>query len=440
MSASKNAPLALYRFNNVELQPVERRLKVDGREVHVGARAFDVLLALIERRDRLVPRDELLDLVWLDVAVEPNNLAVQIGALRKVIGPQVIATIPGRGYRFSAVVDEPARAIPQFEQVALTLRQRTNLPEQLPALIGRAHELRTVGGLIDAHRVVTITGAGGIGKTRLAQRLLHERRDRYRHGVCWIELAAIDDASTLPSAMAAALGIKLATGEPRAMLEAALAPLDILICLDNAEHVAAETGCLVESLVAALTGVQFVVTSQARLGVSGEQVVRLDPLAVPPAGTSADEALRYGAVDLFVQRARTADYRYTFDAAKVSGVIRLCERLDGLPLAIEFAAARAPLLGVEPILASLDQRLEVLKGGYRSAPARQQTMLATLEWSHHLLDDEERVVFRRLAVISGSASLEVIQAIVADVDESTVAAADADRPLDRWAVVDALGG
>ncbi len=437
MPAPSSTPLAIYRFGNVELLPVERRLKVDGRDAHIGARALDVLLALIERRDRLVARDELLDLVWPDLFVEPNNLAVQVGALRKVVGPHAIATVPGRGYRFSAVVDEPARAAPPEPTAsASTARQRTNLPEQLPPLIGRQDELRTVGGLIDTRRIVTITGSGGIGKTRLAQRLLHERRDRYRHGVCWIELAPVGDAATMPGAIAAALGIKLGAGERGRRLEAALAPLEILICLDNAEHLAADTGRLVGSLVAAAAGVRIVVTSQAPLHVSDEQVVRLDSLAIPSTGVGAEEALRYGAIDLFVQRARAADHRFAFDDAKAPAVIRLCASLDGLPLAIEFAAARAPMLGVDRILASLHRRLEVLKGGYRSAPARQQTMLAALDWSHHLLGDDERVVFRRLAVVAGSASLELVQAIVADPDGE---AADA-RSLDRWAVVDALGG
>ena len=437
MAAFSNSSGASYRFGEVEVFPVERQLTVAGRQVGVGARAFDVLLALIEHRDRLVARNELLDLVWGDAAVEPNNLDVQIGVLRKLLGPQTIATIPGRGYRFSARVEESMPLVRPVATVVPVTLNRTNLPEQLPPLIGRDDDLRTVGDLIADHRIVTVVGAGGIGKSCFAQQLLHERRDKYRHGVCWIELAAINDASSLPSAIAAGLGIHLASGEPAALLAVALAPLELLIGLDNAEHLATDAGRLVEALVAASREVRILITSQVPLHVKDEQVVRLGALSVAPADARAEEALAYGAVDLFVQRACAVDPNFSFNDGNASTVVRLCQRLDGLPLAIEFAAARAPLLGIERVIASLDQRLSVLRGGHRSSPARQQTMRAALEWSHQLLSDHERVVFRRLAIVADSASLELIQTIVADTDH---AGPDANPPLDRWAVTDALGG
>jgi predicted ATPase/DNA-binding winged helix-turn-helix (wHTH) protein len=433
MSSPHRAPPASYRFDNVQLFPDERRLQIDGQPVALGARAFDVLLALIERRGRLVKRDELLDLVWPDLAVEPNNLAVQVGALRKVLGPHVIATIPGRGYRFSATVDEP---MPVAAPVDRAVRRRTNLPGDPAPLIGRDNDLRCVGELLGAHRLVTLVGAGGIGKTRLAQWLLHHGRDTYRHGVCWIELAAITDAASLPGAIAAALGITLAGGASGTALAAVLAPLEILIALDNAEHLLAEVGRLVVALLAAAPRLRLIVTSQAPLRLPEEQVYRLGALAVPSLRATTAQALGYGAIQLFVQRAQSVDARFALTDGNTASAIRVCARLDGLPLAIEFAAARAPLLGMERLVASLDERLRFLKSGYRSAPARQQTMRATLEWSHQLLGDDERIVFRRLAVVAGSASLRLVEAIVAD-DEHV--AADASHPLDRWAVIDALG-
>ena len=433
---SQESPTS-YRFGNTHLLPLQRRILVEGQPVEVGARAFEVLLALIERRDRLVSRDELLDLVWPDVDVEPNNLAVQVSGLRKALGQHVIATIPGRGYRFSETVNEEAPVATRPVPDASAVHERTNLPQLLAPLIGREDALRVLGAGLDAHRVVSIVGPGGIGKSRLAQRILHERQGHYRHGVCWVELASAADAASLPSVVAAALGIGLTGGAPAEALQAALAPLEILICLDNAEHLVAETARLVESLIVASTRVRVLVTSQMPLHLPDESVMRLDALAVPPRGARAAEAIAYGAVELFVRRAQAADMRFVLDDNNAEAVIRICERLEGLPLAIEFAAVRAPLLGVDRIDASLDQRLQILTRGYASGPARQQTLRATIEWSHQLLEPDERVVFRRLAVVAGSASLELVQALVADEDASARGTA---APMDRWAAVDALAG
>ena len=436
MSAPTLQPEASYRFGQTQLLPLQRLVLVDGRPVDVGARAFDVLLALIERRDRLVRRDELLDLVWRDVAVEPNNLAVQISALRKKLGANVIATIPGRGYRFCAAVQGKTTPVAALSgPAAPDARQRTNLPEVLSPLIGREDVRRILTARIDAHRVVSIVGAGGIGKSCLAQQLLHERRDDYRHGVCWVELASARDAASLPLTIATALGIGLPAAGTGEMLQAALAPLEILICLDSAEHLAVETAALVQSLLTASTRVGFLVTSQVPLHLPDESVVRLGGLSVPSPLATADEAAAFGAVDLFTRRAQAADVRFVFDDRNAAAVIRICAQLEGLPLAIELAAARAVVLGVDRILASLDERLQILTGGFRSLPARQRTLRAAMEWSHQLLAPDERVVFRRLAVVAGSASLELVQAIVDDSDSAGGAAS-----VDRWAAVDALAG
>ena len=427
------APPSSYRFGNVCLVPLERRLQVDGSDVSIGARAFEVLLALIERRERLVTRDELLDLVWDGAAVEPNNLSVQIGTLRKVLGPHVIATVPGRGYRLVTSVDErPAESTPRPR----TEVRRTNLPALLSTMFGRDDDLQRVGELLDAHRLVTVVGPGGIGKTRLAQWLLHRRRDTFQHGVCWIELESIRSAASLPGAIAAGLGITLAGGASIGALKAVLAPLEMLIALDNAEHLLTELGEVIDALATAAPNVRLLVTSQAPLRLPQEQPYRLDALAWPSGEATLPQVLEYGAVQLFVARAKAVDARFALTSSNAATVIALCRRLDGLPLAIEFAAARAPLLGVERILESLDDRMRILTTGFRSAPPRQQTMAATLDWSHGLLDAEEQIVFRRLAVIAGSASLELVQAFVADPPDAADAGA---AGLDRWTLLDALG-
>ena len=336
-----------YVFGRFAVLPTARKILIDGRAAAVGGRALDVLLALIEQRQRMLTKDELLDRVWPDTDVEPNNLAVQIAALRKLLGPGVIATIPGRGYRFALALDKDLGSAPEAPAPAVrAARPKTNLPETPPTLIGRAEPLIGLEALLDRHALVTITGAGGIGKSLLAQHLLHRRRESYTHGVCWVELATVATPSALPSALAAALNLQLGPGDPLAALKSALAPLEMLVALDNAEHLLNAVSTLVSAIHDAAPSLRLVVTSQAPLHVAREQVFQLDALAIPAGSMAAAEALSYGAVALFVDRAQGADARFVFDDANAAAVIELCHRLDGLPLAIELAATRAPALGV----------------------------------------------------------------------------------------------
>ncbi|MES2101342.1 MAG: winged helix-turn-helix domain-containing protein [Pseudomonadota bacterium] len=435
------APAGL-RFGRIELDPAERQLRVDGSAVVLGARAFDMLVALAERAGQLVSKRELLDLVWPHAVVEENNLAAQVSQLRKVLGPRAIATIPGRGYRFIASASsaaapgaaagellpfagDPEPAAPSF---------KTNLAASLPALIGRDDELARLGTLVRRHRLVTLVGAGGVGKTRLAQALLHADRapgHPYTHGVCWVELGAITEPAQLPALIAAALGVHPGAGEPLAGLVAAVAPLSMLIALDNAEWLLDAVAATVQAVHEGAPGVHVLVTSQSPLKLPAERVFRLGPLAVPDAPLPAAEAAGFGAVALFVERAQAADAHFVLCDADAPAAIRLCRELDGLPLAIELAAARAPVLGVQGLAASLNDRLSLLtSSGNRHAPRRQKTLRAALDWSHGFLGDAEQRVFRRLAVIAGSATLQLVQQVVVDPPGPS--------GIDAWAALDAL--
>jgi predicted ATPase/DNA-binding winged helix-turn-helix (wHTH) protein len=413
---------ATLRFERCELRPLERQLLIDGRRSALGGRAFDLLLVLAERAGRLVTKQELLDLVWPDVIVEEGNLTVQMSSLRKLLGPDVIATVPGRGYRFCRAVEVDGA---ELHAVAPAAAPTRGAGLQRTPLIGRDADLAAVRALLEAHRLVTIAGAGGIGKTLMAQHLLAARAPQ--HASCWVELAPLESPLQVVGAIGAALGVRAgAGGDALAGLVAACAPLQLLLALDNAEHLHAEVARVAQALHDGAPGVRLLVTSQAPLHLACERLYRLDALAVPPAGTPAAAALGLGAVALFVDRALLLDRRFQLHDGNVGAVIEICRRLDGIALAIELAAARLPLLGATALAAALDERLQLLTVSPNGTPARHQTLRAGLEWSHALLSPLEQWVFRRLAVVSGSTPLELARQLLAD---------DA---VDPWAALDAL--
>jgi predicted ATPase/DNA-binding winged helix-turn-helix (wHTH) protein len=424
-------PVESLRFGAIEVRPAERRVLVDARAAPLGARAFDLLMVLVQQRHRVVTKDELLDIVWPGLVVEENNLSVHVSALRKALGPQAIATIPGRGYRFTAAGAEagdtgtsPTAASP----VAARPAQRVMPPEPL---IGRDADLQALGALVDAHRLVTVCGAGGVGKTRVCGRLLHERREALAQGVAWVDLSGVLEAEWVVPTLGAAIGLAPRAGpDPLVALVTALAPLQMLVALDNAEQVADEVARVVRAILEGASGVRLIVTSQVPLRLAGEQVYLLGGLSVPPGDATAAEAMTHGAVALFVERARAADRRFVVEPTLVPALVRICRRLDGVALAIELAAARVALLGLAGLDAALDQRLELLTQGHRDAPSRQRTLRAALQWSHGLLDDYERIVFRRLGVFSGGFTLDTARVVAAGTEPEA---------RDPWMAVDALG-
>lgn len=417
------------RFGRAEVRPRERQLLVEGAPAGVGARAFDVLLALIERRDRLVTKHELLDLVWPGLVVEENNLQVQISSLRKLLGPQSIATVPGRGYRFAASlsgeVQPPAGEVPA-SSLPPTPARRTNLPGELPPLYGRAHEMGALADLLAAHRLVTVVGAGGIGKSRLAQAVAHGALVRWPDGAWMVELAGLSDPALLASTVAGALDVKLdAAGAAVDQLVAALASRTELLVLDNCEHLIDAVSDLVSVILRGAPGITLVTTSQEPLRLPDEQQFRLLPLAVPD-DAAAGHARDFGAVALFEARVQAVDPRFALSEDTVPLAIDICRRLDGLPLAIELAAARVGTLGLRAVRDKLDARFKLLTGGARATLRRHQTLRAALEWSYGLLNEAERLVFRRLGVFAGGFTMELAQAVAGD---------DA---LDEWAVLDQM--
>lgn len=404
-----------HRFGRFEVLPTERLLRVDGRPAALGARAFDVLLVLIEHRDRVVTKDELLDRVWPGLVVEENNLAVQVSALRKVLGPESVKTIPGRGYRFALPGDAPQP--PQLQPPTVRAAAPALPPPGTP-MLGREDDLAALTSLVRQAPLVTLLGAGGIGKTTLALAAAHALQETLADGATWVDVSPVTDAALVPAAVAQAAGVALSGAtDPLPALVEALRPLQRLLVLDNVEHLLPAVSRLVLTLRQGAPSLRLLLTSQVPLRVAGERQFRLAGLSTPPPGTPVAEALNHGAVAMFVDRARATDRRFTLNEGNVEQVIRLCRALDGVALALSLAAARLPLLGLHGIIQRLGERLVVLRDAAPGTPARQQTLSAALDWSHALLGSSERSVLRRLAAFRGSFALDVVPAVVSEPGE-----------------------
>ena len=427
-----------YRFGAFEVRPAERQIRKDDRALAVGARGFDVLLALIERRDRLVTKDELLDIVWSGLVVEEANVQVQVSGLRKLLGPGAIATVPGRGYRFTMPLEsdravaptgtEPLTGLAASNAVDIAATRRTNVPSAIEDLIGREADVSALSDALGRSRLVTLHGPGGIGKTRVAQELARRSAGSQPDGVWFVDLSALSEPRQLATAIANAANLQLGTAEKDVGVELlrALASRDMLLVLDNCEHLTLAVGRLVQAMQGVAPNLRVLVTSQELLRIPGELAFALEPLAIPPPGLAFDVAQGYSALRLLDYRARSVDRRFSLSAANLPVAIDLVRRLDGNPLAIEMASARIPLLGLETLASRLGERLLMLRSATRSALSRHQTLRATLEWSHGLLDAREQVVLRRLSTFVGSFRVDTAQRAIAGDD------------MDEWVVLDAL--
>ena len=440
-------------FGRFRLLTRQRELRIGDTPVALGSRAFDVLQVLIEAGGDLVSKEELLARAWPGIVVEESNIQVQISALRKALGADrdLILTVPLRGYRFTGEV----RVVRESGASAggpAAQTPPTNLPAAISDFIGREAELTTVRELLRHNRLVTLVGTGGIGKTRLALEAARASLAEFPDGVWLAELAPLSDPELVASAMHAALGLQSGAGRwGGERLSAALRERRLLLVLDNCEHVIGAAAREAEGLLTAAPHVRILATSQEPLGIEGECTLRLRPLEFPAENaTGLASAERHDAVRLFAARARAADPQFTLNERNAATVVMICRRLDGIPLAIELAAARSAALGLDGLAQRLDLRFHVLTGGRRTALPRHQTLRATLDWSHRLLAEQDRIVLRRLAVFAGSFTLEAAGQVVADaglpewevvgriaelVDKSLVAA-DASGPQRRYRLLE----
>jgi predicted ATPase/DNA-binding winged helix-turn-helix (wHTH) protein len=413
-------------FGPFSLNASERILTKEGIPVELGARALDTLVVLLSRPNEVVAKRDLLAQVWPDVIVDEGSLRFHVASLRKTLGDgeegsRYIATVAGRGYCFVAPIsrsghpDEAAASRPaNFVRPAL--------PGRLTRMVGRIEEIREIAARLADCRFVTIVGAGGVGKTTVAVGVAHDLIEAFEGAVTFVDLSTLSDPAVVAPTIASLLGVS--TDDAVSSLMAYLRDKRMLFVLDTCEHLIEAVAALTSRIFVAGLQVHLLLTSRESLRVEGEHVYRLEPLACPPEDPeiTAATAQAFPAAQLFFERAAASGSRLTFSDADAAIVAGICRKLDGVALAIELAAGRVEAYGLKRTAALLDERLTLRWPGQRTAPPRQKTLQATLEWSYGLLSELERDVLRRLAVFVGQFTLEAALAVVtcAAIDEGLV--------------------
>lgn len=409
------SPAVPVAFGPFVLNTAHARLTREGHAVALTGRPLAVLALFAARAGQLIDKGVLLDAVWGHRHVSPSMLKVVVNTLRTALGddaqaPHFIETVPRRGYRFVAEVRplgaENAAAAPG------PTATRGNLPPAQSALVGRQVDSERLAALLQAHRLVTLTGLGGVGKTRLA--LAVAAGLQASDGVWLLRLDALADGAPLLAAIAQTLRLGATARADADALARALAGMQLQLVLDNAEHVADAVAAALPPLLAAAPGLRVLVTSQLPLRLVGEQVMPLAPLALPAPAAPAPDPAAYAAAQLLCDSVRRWIPQYRPTAAEHADIAEICRALDGMPLALELAAARVPLLGMAGVRARLDQRFALLTNGARDAAVRQRTLAAALDWTYSLLSPEEQRALRRLAVCAGSFTPEAAEALLAD--------------------------
>ncbi len=344
-----------------------------------------------------------------------REIAAALFLSERTVESHIAAIIAKFGVRSRTAVVAAMRSA-ESESSAARM-SKTNLPVALTQLIGRETEVAEITEAVADSRLVTVTGTGGIGKTRTAIQNAQLLAGAYADGVWFVELAPLTDATLVAPTIAQVLNVAQTSGRP--VLDALLTFLrgkTLLIVLDNCEHVLEEAARVADRIVRACPQVRILATSRESLKIAGERTYRLPSLPVPEAtfGLAATQATAYGSVGLFVERARANNRHFALDDDNAPVVADICRRLDGLPLAIELAAARVKTLSVKALLAKLDERLQILTSGERTALPRQQTLRALMDWSWDLLSAGERQLFRRMAIFAGAVTLETVVAVFAD--------------------------
>jgi predicted ATPase/DNA-binding winged helix-turn-helix (wHTH) protein len=420
-------------FGPFSLAPGERLLSKHGLPLDIGGRSLDLLIALVGQPGRVLSKHELLKRVWPDVVVEESSLRFHMASLRKILGDgedgaRYIATQVGVGYAFVA----PIQTLPVADKGPFSETQPDANPNTVctlpvrPRMIGRGHDVRLLSDRIADTRLFTIVGPAGVGKTTLAIEIAHATFSRFPDKVSFVDLGMLEDPALVPSAISGALGIPVQAEDPMSVVLAHIRSRQLLLILDNCEHLMDAVPGIVERIRGAAPKVNILATSREPLRVGGEHVHWLEPLEYPSETTdlSLEQLLAYPAVELFIERASAGNSALGIDAESARMIAEMCRRLDGVALAIELTAVRVGAHGLHATSQLLGERFSLGWMGRRTAAPRQQTLQATLDWSYELLSDVERRTFERLAVFLGPFTLEAALEVVCDplIDPETAAA------------------
>ena len=412
-------PRAIYASNGWEIDISRRELRSRGIPVPIGSRAFEILEILVRSGGELVSKYDLMDRVWPGAVVTENTLHFHISAIRKALAADrgLLETISGSGYRLLSAWN--LRQAPEHPRV-LSERNagqphRTNVPVARSGLIGRSISKRYLLDVLSAYRVVTLIGMGGIGKSVLALEVANGLFPTLG-GDCWlVELASLADSAFVPSTVASVLGLELGGSEISAESVArAIGGERLLLVLDNCEHLVGAVADFAETIARMCPNVSVLATSREALRIEGEYVYRVPPLDVPPQHSAEADINEYSAVQLFDARLTALDSGCSIDREMLTLIALICQRLDGIPLAIEFAAARAATLGIQQVADRLNNRFSLLTSGRRTALPRHQTLRAVLDWSYELLPDPEATLLRQLAIFTGGFTVEAATAVMSD--------------------------
>jgi predicted ATPase/DNA-binding winged helix-turn-helix (wHTH) protein len=415
-------------FGPFSLIASERLLTKDGAPIELSARALDILVVLLSHPNEIISKKQLLAQVWPDVIVEEGSLRFHMTYLRKALGDgkagaRYIATLHGRGYCFVAPVSRPDSQRDETP-VAASSFPHANLPGRQSRVVGRDEDVLKLSAQLNASRFVTIVGAGGVGKTTVAIAVGHHLIDTFSGALLFVDLGTLSDPNLVTAGMASMLGLSVQSNDATPSLIAYLRHKRILLILDTCEHLVEAVAPLAASIIDAAPQVHILATSREALRVEGEHIYRLDALACPPDDPrlTAAAVRAFPATQLFMERALASGARLDVSDAEAPIVAKICRKLDGVALAIELAARRVESYGLQQTAGLLDQRLTLLWQGSRTAPPRQKTLQATLDWSFGLLTELERAVLRRLAVFVGHFTLDAALEVVtnATLDRSIV--------------------
>lgn len=394
-----------FTFGPFVLVPERQLLLKNDEPVRIGGRALDILTALVERSGELVSKRELFSRAWPETFVDEGNLKVNIAALRRALGDEpsqvkYIATVIGRGYRFVAPV--LSRQAASLATAPSALAGAHSLPTVATRIFGRTDAIDAIRSDLCETRLVSIVGAGGVGKTTVAIAAAHAAVQERADGAAFIDLATISDPQFVPAAIAYALGLGLTGGDPLSSVERAISLQQKVLLFDNCEHLLPAVAAAVDRIARHLDDVRILTTSREPLRIRGERVHRLRGLECDPSERPvAEEARRFPAIELFAERAaERSGYRLTDSDAPA--VAEICRRLDGNALAIELAATQTAAFPPGVILQMLDDSFRILRLGPALAPLRQQSLLATLDWSYGLLLECEATLLRQISVFAGA--------------------------------------